>query len=113
MGAFITTSTLLFACYPLTRLHVFISLITFLFGALCFMFAVVGISYAYENPLGLFKSIIIILPVGTICVMMNNYIIAKVNNMLIEEIFVKLQAKEEYKFVMNKLVNSIIVVQDG
>ena len=74
------------------------------------MFGIIGIEYVLQNPQQMLSGIFLIIPVGTIFVTLNSYLLAKVNKMLIEEIVEKLQGKEEYKFVIDNLVNSIIIV---
>ena len=84
----------------------------FLIGLLAILCGIIGIDQAIENPIYFLKSVSYLIPVGTVCTMLHSYLLGKVNEMLVEGICDKLQSKEEYKFVIDRLVHSMIIIKN-
>ena len=59
------------------------------------------------------KSSSLLIPISVVCFVLHLMLVAKVNNEFIEEIYEKLKSKSEYKFILDRLEHSIIIIKDG
>lgn len=83
-----------------------------LFIAFCFLCAVVGLDRIAEPKNFVLKKYFLQFSFALLVYGLNIYFMNKGNNEFIDEVYEKLKSKEEFKFILDKLDYSIIIV-DG
>ena len=73
----------------------------------------VGFKDLVNNPMIIFNGATLIIPIAVCCFTLQLNLVLKVNNEFVEEIYEKLKSKEEYRFILDKLEHSIIIIKDN
>ena len=107
-------STILANNFPFNRIHMLVmfffvypSITFFMFCGLAGFEEILEDSSLYINK----KSLMI--PIGFSCFIFHLNITLKANTEFIDGMYEKLKSKEEYKFILDRLEHSIIIIQNG
>ena len=74
---------------------------------------IVGFEKMVEDPSIVLNSKAIIIPIGVACFMFHLNITLKANTDFVDGIYEKIKSKEEYKFILDRLEHSIIIIENG
>lgn len=83
-----------------------------LFIAFCILCAIIGLDKIIEPENFVLSRYFLQLSFAVLVYLLNIYFLTKENNEFIDEVYEKLKSKEEFKFILDKLDYSIIIV-DG
>ena len=111
----VSATNMIFLCkfFPFTAMHKAVCFLMILFMAFCVLCAVVGLDKIIEPKNFMLEKYFLQFGFAVIMFSLNVYFMNKVNNEFIDEVFEKLRGKEEYKFILDKLDYSIIIVDDN
>lgn len=112
-AAMTLTSTILGSSYPYTCSHKIVMNILYCAGMFAFLCGVSGFKEIVEDPSVLFTGKIIIVPIGVACFVFHLNITNKINTDFVHRIFEKIKSKEEYKYILDRLEHSIIIIENG
>ena len=82
-------------------------------GIISLLCGVVGFKKILEDPSILFNDRIVAIPIGVACYLFHLNITLKVNTDFIDRICEKIKSKEAYKFILDRLEHSIIIIENG
>lgn len=112
-GNLFVHTTVFFMCSPATRLHIFVTMVVLTFETLTVMCGIWTSKLLIEDPIYFFEKATV--PILLFCFSFSIYMyfVLKVSNGFIDRIHEKLESKEEYKFILDRLEHSIIIIQNG
>ena len=110
----VTATNVIFFCkfFPFTKRHIIIVFVLILFIAFCILCAVIGLDKILEPGSFVFKKYFLQFSFALLVYGLNIYFLNKENMEFIDEVYEKLKSKEEFKFILDKLDYSIIII-DG
>lgn len=107
-------STILANSFPFDKTHKFVMFFLVYPSVTFFMLCgLTGFQEMLQDSSLFFNKKSLVIPVGFTCFILHLNIALKANTEFIDGIYEKLKSKEEYKFILDRLEHSIIIIQNG